>query len=329
MAAYMEEKIVFANYGHFLWKSLNLRVYMFSLNPNSDFKEFFNAVASKLNRYNGIDDTSDTNNYIQSYDSYPRWPNSPNHQNLSFLIKKYKKDTGNDFCGDIMSETYLPDSANDSKRMCIFITGTNPDNVNEERLHSAATVYFLDKFSESSNSSSASSNSMTFSQQKVLNVEAICAAPRNYVTHNGGRKLMTLLVEACKNMSVNHIYLYSINVKKTLDFYKSLGFVETGHKDKEGNLEHKLTIETNKRKRDDETQKVIELEVDTNKWTENDEQDLDAIGGVFANEQHELKVARAAADAKVGREGGSKKRKRKSKKRKSKAQNSKTRARVS
>lgn len=323
MAAYMEEKIVFANYGHFLWKSLNLRVYMFSLNPDSDsdFKEFFNAVASKLNRYNGIDDTSDTNNYIQSYDSYPRWPNSPNHQHLSELINKYEKDTGNDFCGDIMSETYLPESAADPKRMCIFLTSTNPQD-KLHRLHSAATVYFSSKFQETGNSAA----SITFSREKVLNVEAICAAPGSYVVNNGGRKLMTLLVGASKQMAnVKAMYLNAIDVAGTLNFYKSLGFTETGELDDERNIEHTLRFlpEFDVLKKVLLAQKaakqwkkmlppprVIEI------WSSEHEENLDALGGIFGK--------------KTGNFGfGKKTRAKKGKKRKSKAQNSKTRARVS
>ena len=317
----MEEKIVFANYGYFLWKSLNLRVYIFSSNPNSDFKEFFNAVASKLNRYNGIDDTSDTNNYIQSYDSYPRWPNSPNHQNLSLLIEKYKKDTGNDFCGDIMSETYLPESAADPKRMCIFLTSESPGD-SHPRLHSAATVYFSSKFQETGNSAA----SITFSREKVLNVEAICAAPKGYVTHNGGRKLMTLLVGASKQMeNVKAMYLNAIDVAGTLNFYKSLGFTETGELDDEGNIEHTLRFlpEFDVLKKVLLAQKaakqwkkmlppprVIEI------WSSEHEENLDALGGIFGK--------------KTGNFGfGKKTRAKKGKKRKSKARNSKTRARVS
>jgi hypothetical protein len=320
MAAYMEEKIVFANYGHFLWRSFNLRVYMFSSNPNSDFKEFFDAVGSKLNRYNGIDDTSDTNNYIQSYDSYPRWPNSPNHQNLSLLIEKYKKDTGNDFCGDIMSETYLPESAADPKRMCIFLTSTNPED-RQHRLHSAATVYFSSKFQETGNSAA----SITFSREKVLNVEAICAAPGSYVLNNGGRKLMTLLVGASKQMAnVKAMYLNAIDVPGTLNFYKSLGFTETGELDDERNIEHTLKFlpefdvlkkvllaqkAAKQWKKMLPPPKVIEI------WSAEHEENLDALGGIFG---------------KTGNFGfGKKTRAKKGKKRKSKVRNSKTRARVS
>lgn len=236
----MEEKIVFAEYGHFLWKSLNLRVYMFS-NSNPDFPVFFNAVASKLNSYNGIDDTFD-DNYIQRYATYSRWPNPQSRQYLSLLIDKYKKDTGNNFCGKIMSPTYLLNSADDPKRkkMCIFITGTNPHNPQDKvhRLHSAATVYFKDKtISSDSESSSASSNSMTLIRQKVLNVEAICAAPGSYVLNNGGRRMMALLVGACREMSIKNIYLNAINVTKTLEFYQRLGLTKTGETDDEGNIE--------------------------------------------------------------------------------------------
>jgi hypothetical protein len=316
MAAYMEEKIVFANYGHFLWKSLNLRVFMFSSNPNSDFKEFFDAVASKLNRYNGISNASDTNNYIQSYDSYPTWPNRPNHQNLSLLIEKYKKDTGYDFCGDIMSETYLPKSAADPKRMCIFLTSTNPQD-SQHRLHSAATVYFSSKFQETGNSAA----SITFRREKVLNIEAICAAPGSYVLNNGGRKLMTLLIGASKQMAnVKAMYLNAIDVAGTLNFYKSLGFTETGETDDEGNIEHTLQIgpefdvlkkvllaqKVAKQWKKMLPPKVIEI------WSAEHEENLDALG-IFGK--------------KTGNFGFGKKTR--AKKRKSKARNSKTRARVS
>ncbi len=310
MAAYMEEKIVFANYGHFLWKSLNLRVYIFSSNPNSDFKEFFNAVASKLNRYNGIDDTSDTNNYIQSYDSYPRWPNSPNHQNLSLLIEKYKKDTGNDFCGDIMSETYLPESAADPKRMCIFLTSTNPED-RQHRLHSAATVYFSSKFQETGNSAA----SITFSREKVLNVEAICAAPKGYVTHNGGRKLMTLLVGASKQMeNVKAMYLNAIDVAGTLNFYKSLGFTETGELDDEGNIEHTLKILPEF----DVLQKVLLAKKAAKQWKKMLLPPRVIEIWSSEHENHDKKTVNFGFGKKT-----------RAKKRKSKARNSKTRARVS
>ena len=319
MAAYMEEQIVFANYGHFLWKSLNLRVYMFSSNPNSDFKEFFNAVASKLNRYNEIDDTSDTNNYIQSYDSYPRWPNSPNREYLSQLINKYENDNhGLFFCGDIMSKTYLPESAADPKRMCIFLTSTNPED-RQHRLHSAATVYFSSKFQETGNSAA----SITFSREKVLNIEAICAAPHDYVVNNGGRKLMTLLVGASKQISnVKAMYLNAFDVAGTLNFYKSLGFTETGELDDEGNIEHTLRFlpEFDVLKKVLLAQKaakqwkkmlppprVIEI------WSSEHEENLDALGGIFGK--------------KTGNFGFGKRTR--AKKRKSKARNSKTRARVS
>ena len=247
-----------------------------------------------------------------------------------------------------MNPDYLVESAKEKDRMCIFITSTNPHNNSEERLHSAATVYFSDKFipSESSNSSSASSNSIKFTQEKVLNVEAICAADRNYVTYNGGRRMMALLVGACREMSIKNIYLNAINVPQTLVFYKNLGFKTTGETDDEGNIEHRhesgmsnSNINTantifataigtklvKKRKNNVELKLIVET------WTENDEQALDEINGVFPDLQHDLNVATAAVNvgSKRGREGGSKKRKRKSKKRKSKAQNSKTRARVS
>jgi hypothetical protein len=323
MAAYMEEKIVFANYGHFLWRSLNLRVYMFSSNPNSDFKEFFDSVASKLNRYNGISNVSDTNNYIQSYDSYPTWPNLPNRQYLSLLIEKHKNDTGYDFCGDIMSTTYLPESAADPKKMCIFLTSTNPQNPQDKlhRLHSAATVYFSSKFQETGNSAA----SITFRREKVLNIEAICAAPRDYVRNNGGRKLMTLLIGASKQIAnVKAMYLNAINVAGTLNFYKSLGFTETGETDDEGNIEHTLQIgpefdvlkkvllaqkAAKQWKKMLPPPKVIEI------WSAEHEENLDALGGIFG---------------KTGNFGfGKKTRAKKGKKRKSKVRNSKTRARVS
>jgi hypothetical protein len=316
MAAYMEEKIVFANYGHFLWKSLNLRVFMFS-NSNPDFPDFFNAVASKLNSYNGISNASDTNNYIQRYATYS-WPNSPNHQNLSLLIEKYKKDTGNDFCGDTMSETYLPESAADPKRMCIFLTSTNPED-RQHRLHSAATVYFSSKFQETGNSAA----SITFRREKVLNIEAICAAPGSYVLNNGGRKLMTLLIGASKQMAnVKAMYLNAIDVAGTLNFYKSLGFTETGETDDEGNIEHTLQIgpefdvlkkvllaqkAAKQWKKMLPPPKVIEI------WSAEHEENLDALGGIFGK--------------KTGNFGFGKKTR--AKKRKSKARNSKTRARVS
>ena len=318
MAAYMEEKIVFAEYGHFLWKSLNLRVFMFS-NSNPDFPDFFNAVASKLNSYNGrIHDTSDTNNYIQSYATYSSWPNSPNHQYLSFLIEKYKKDTGNDFCGDIMSETYLPESAAKSDRMCIFLTSTNPQD-EVHRLHSAATVYFSSKFQETGNSAA----SITFSREKVLNVEAICAAPGSYVLNNGGRKLMTLLVGASKQMAnVKAMYLNAINVAGTLNFYKSLGFTETGELDDEGNIEHTLRFLPEF----DVLQKVLLVQKAAKQWkkmlppprvieiwSSEHEETLDALGGIFGKKNGNIGFGK----------------KTRAKKRKSKARNSKTRARVS
>ena len=315
MAAYMEEKIVFANYGHFLWKSLNLRVFMFS-NSNPDFPDFFNAVASKLNSYNGINNTSDTNNYIQSYATYSSWPNSPNHQNLSILIEKYKKDTGNDFCGDIMSPTYLLRSAADPKRMCIFITGTNPHNPQDKvhRLHSAATVYFSSKFQETGNSAA----SITFSREKVLNVEAICAAPGSYVLNNGGRKLMTLLVGASKQMAnVKAMYLNAIDVAGTLNFYKSLGFTETGELDDEGNIEHTLRFLPEF----DVLKKVLLVQKAAKQWKKM--LPPPRVIEIWSAEHEEN------LDKKTGNFGfGKKTRAKKGKKRKSKAQNSKTRARV-
>ena len=330
-------------------QSMKLKVYMcFSDNNNQDFINFFNAIGRKLNNYNQVD-------YFSANIPY-RLQNLPNRENLLLLSELLRKH-GN-FCGDIMNPMYLEESANKKDRMCIFITGTNRLNRNEERLHSAATVYFSDKSIPSdSESSSASSNSMTFSRQKVLNVEAICAAPRNYVTYNGGRRMMALLVGACREMSIKNIYLNAINVPQTLNFYKSLGFEKTGETDDEENIEHrhesgmsnrnintansifamtkgtKLVNERKKRKIDERDD--LKLIVET--WTENDEQALDEINGVFPDLQHDLEVttaaAAAAAAAEVGskrkRGGGSNKRKRKSKKRKSKAQNSKTRARVS
>lgn len=346
---------------------MKLRVYMcFSDNNNQDFIKFFNAIGRKLDIYNQLtgDDYMNTNIPYR----LQNWPNRGNLLLLSNLLKKYIRDTRNDFCGDFMNPFYLEDSANDKKMMCIFITGTNPHNNSEERLHSAATVYFSNKIipSESSNSSSASSNSMTFTQEKVLNVEAICAADSNYVTHNGGKKLMAFLVGACREMPIKHIYLYSIDVQRTLDFYNRLGFVKTGEID-DGNLEHKLSIGTgndtnvkslvsavkiatarvNKKQKTEPEEPKVKLELITaanyevntifpdksikleEGWTENDERDLNAYSGVFASLQHELEVATAEVGSKRKRGGGSNKRKRKSKKRKSKAQNSKTRARVS
>ena len=291
---------------------------------------------------------------------FQNWPNNGNRLLLSILLKKYKTDTGNDFCGDIMNPFYLEDSANDIKRMCIFITGTNPHNNSEERLHSAATVYFSHKMISSDSESSSASTVFTMKMEKVLNVEAICAADHNYVTHNGGKKLMAFLVGACKNMSIKHIYLYSIDVQRTLEFYNRLGFVKTKNKDNQGNLEHKLSIGTGKnanvksvlsavntlsrKRKAEEPQKTeepkVELELITADndevntifpdksiqlgWTESYEQDLDEIGGVFASVQHLLDKQ----PAKIRKTGGSKKIKKKSKKRKSKARNSKTRARV-
>ena len=320
-------------------QSMKLKVYMcFSDNTNQDFINFFNAIGRKLNNYNQVDYFSANISYILQ-----NWPNRENLLLLSELLRKH----GN-FCGDIMNPDYLVESAKEKDRMCIFITSTNPHNNSEERLHSAATVYFSDKFipSESSNSSSASSNSIKFTQEKVLNVEAICAADRNYVTYNGGRRMMALLVGACREMSIKNIYLNAINVPQTLVFYKNLGFKTTGETDDEGNIEHRhesgmsnSNINTantifataigtklvKKRKNNVELKLIVET------WTENDEQALDEINGVFPDLQHDLNVATAAVNvgSKRGREGGSKKRKRKSKKRKSKAQNSKTRARVS
>ena len=305
------DKVVFANYGHFLWKSFNLKVFMFS-NSNPDFPEFFNAVVSKLNSYNRIDDEFN-DNYIQRYATYS-WPNSINSQFLSLLIAKYKSDTGNDFCGDIMSPTYLLSSANDPKRMCIFLTSESPGD-SHPRLHSAATVYFSNKFQKTGNSAA----SITFRRDKVLNVEAICAAPKGYVAQNGGRKMMTLLFGASKQMAnVKAMYLNAIDVAGTLNFYKSLGFGETGEFDDEGNIEHTLQIlpefdvlkkillakrAAKKWKqmlsRDSRENQIIEI------WSTEDEEQLDALRGVF----------------------GMGKRTR-AKKRKSKARNSKTRARV-
>jgi len=311
MAAYMEEKIVFANYGHFLWRSFNLRVFMFSSNPNSDFKEFFDAVASKLNRYNGISNASDTNNYIQSYDSYPTWPNRHNHQYLSLLIEKYKKDTGYDFCGDIMSPTYLLSSANDPKRMCIFLTSTKEgDGVH--RLHSAATVYFSSKFQETGNSAA----SITFRREKVLNIEAICAAPGSYVLNNGGRKLMTLLIGASKQMAnVKAMYLNAIDVAGTLNFYKSLGFTETGETDDEGNIEHTLQIGPEF----DVLKKVLLAQKVAKQWKKM--LPPPRVIEIWSAE-HEENLDKNPDNFGFGK-------KTRAKKRKSKARNSKTRARVS
>ena len=321
---------------------MQLKVYMFfSDNNNQDFINFFNAIGRKLDKYNQL--TANSNNpYLQN------WPNNNNRLLLSILLEKYKTDNhGKDFCGDIMDTEYLKGSANDKKRMCIFITGTNPHphNNSEERLHSAATVYFSTKTISSDSESSSASTVFTMKMEKVLNVEAICAAPRNYVTHNGGRRMMALLVGACREMSIKNIYLNAIDVQQTLDFYKSLGFKTTGETDDGGNIEHRhesgmsnsnintantsfamkmatqLANDRKKRKRDVEN---VELKLAVETWTESYEQDLDEIGGVFASVQHLL----YKQPAKIRKTGGSKKIKKKSKKRKSKARNSKTRARV-
>lgn len=318
-------QVVFANYGHFLWKTFNLKVFMFS-NSNPDFPDFFNAVASKLNSYNGIDDTFD-DNYIQRYATYSSWPNSTNSQFLSLLIAKYKSDTGNDFCGDIMSPTYLLSSANDPKRMCIFLTSESPGD-SHPRLHSAATVYFSNKFQKTGNSDASV---LSFRRDKVLNIEAICAAPKGYVTHNGGRKMMTLLIGASKQMAnVKAMYLNAIDVAGTLNFYKSLGFGETGEFDDEGNIEHTLQIlpefdvltkillakrAAKKWKqmlsKDSRENQIIEI------WSAEDEEQLDALGGVFGKKTGVFGFGKRTRS-----------KKRKSKKRKSKGQNSKTRVRV-
>lgn len=309
MAAYMEEKIVFANYGHFLWKSLNLRVFMFS-NSNPDFPDFFNAVASKLNSYNGINNTFD-DNYIQRYATYSSWPNLTNSQFLSLLITKYKSDTRNDFCGDIMSPVYLESSANKKDRMCIFLTSESPGD-SHPRLHSAATVYFSSKFQETGNSAA----SITFSREKVLNVEAICAAPKGYVTHNGGRKLMTLLVGASKQMAnVKAMYLNAIDVPETLNFYNRLGFTETGELDDEGNIEHTLKILPEF----DVLQKVLLVQKAAKQWKKM--LPPPRVIEIWSAE-HEENLGKKTGNFGFGK-------KTRAKKRKSKARNSKTRARVS
>ena len=220
-------------------QSIKLKVYMcFSDNNNQDFIKFFNAIGRKLDNYNQL--TEDDYFSANIPYSLQDWPNEGNLTLLSDLLIKYKRDTSNYFCGRIMNPMYLKESANKKNRMCIFITGNNPLNGIEERLHSAATVYFKDKtISSDSESSSASSNSMTLIRQKVLNVEAICAAPKGYVTHNGGRRMMALLVGACREMSIKNIYLNAIDVTETLDFYQRLGFEETGETDYEGNIEHR------------------------------------------------------------------------------------------
>ena len=139
------------NTQYLLWEppsqSMKLKVYMFfsDNNNNNDFKNFFHAIGKKLDRYNQLTEGE----WMSAPGSQPYIPNNENNKLLQNLLGKYNKDTGNDFCGHIMSKTYLPDSANDSNRMCIFITGTNPLNDNEERLHSAATVYFSNKFIKS------------------------------------------------------------------------------------------------------------------------------------------------------------------------------------
>jgi hypothetical protein len=198
------------------------------------FAEIFNALTNKINIYNSA--KGETNRLPNKCDPECQKNISINHEYLLKLLQKYKNDINNidGFCGENMDQNYINISLRKPESFCIFLTSTHPGimvpiNPQNEILHSVVTFHFEPQ----------SDGSM------VLIIDAICAADRNYVKNNGGRRLFTLLVGTCKQLNIQTIQLFAIDEQKTLDFYKKMGFIETGDLDNEGNIGQQLNMNSN------------------------------------------------------------------------------------